>query len=86
MPKVLIVEDQPAVAGALEVLFHLHDLPCVVAANPDAAVRQVQSGEIAVALQDMNFAPGATGGDEGVTLFRRLREIDPGLPILLMTT
>ena len=85
MPKVLIVEDQPAVAGALEVLFHLHDLPCVVAANPDAAVRQVQSGEIAVALQDMNFAPGATGGDEGVALFRRLREIDPALPILLMT-
>ncbi|HEX5042312.1 MAG TPA: sigma-54 dependent transcriptional regulator [Candidatus Polarisedimenticolaceae bacterium] len=85
MSKVLVVEDQPAVAGALEVLFHLHDLPCVVAGNVDAAVRQVQGGEIGAVLQDMNFSPGATGGEEGVALFRRLRESDPGLPILLMT-
>ncbi|HET9300978.1 MAG TPA: sigma-54 dependent transcriptional regulator [Candidatus Polarisedimenticolaceae bacterium] len=85
MPKVLIVEDQPAVAGALEVLFHLHDLDSVVARNPEAALRQVQGGEIGAVLLDMNFTPGATGGEEGVTLFRRLRRIDPGLPILLMT-
>jgi DNA-binding NtrC family response regulator len=33
----------------------------------------------------MNFTPGATSGDEGVALFRRVRAIDPELPILLMT-
>jgi CheY-like chemotaxis protein len=33
----------------------------------------------------MNFAPGATGGEEGIALFRRVRALDPELPILLMT-
>jgi DNA-binding NtrC family response regulator len=85
MRKVLIVEDQPAVAGALQVLFNLHDIPSIVADRPDAAARVVERGEAGVVLQDMNFAPGATGGDEGIALFRRVRALDPELPILLMT-
>ena len=85
MPKVLIVEDQPAVARALRVLFDLHDIPTLIAGNPEAALRVVERREAGVMLQDMNFAPGATGGDEGIELFRRVRAADPELPILLMT-
>jgi DNA-binding NtrC family response regulator len=85
MPNVLIVEDQPGVASALRVLFDLHDVPSAVAENPDAAVRIVERGEAGVVLQDMNFTPGTTGGDEGIALFRRMRALDPELPILLMT-
>jgi len=85
MPNVLIVEDQPGVASALRVLFDLHDVPSAVAENPDAAIRIVERGEAGVVLQDMNFTPGTTGGDEGIALFRRMRAIDPELPILLMT-
>ncbi|MEA2465530.1 MAG: hypothetical protein QOJ98_3277 [Acidobacteriota bacterium] len=85
MSKVLIVEDQPAVAKALRLLFDLHDVESVVTSDPDAAVRLVEKGEAGVLLQDMNFTPGATSGDEGVALFRRVRAVDPELPILLMT-
>jgi DNA-binding NtrC family response regulator len=85
MTKVLIVEDQPAVAKALRLLFDLHDVESVVTADPDVAVRFVERGEAGVLLQDMNFTPGATSGDEGVALFRRVRAVDPELPILLMT-
>src|SRR3954470_6453233 len=85
MQKVLIVEDQPGVASALRVLFDLHGVPSAVADNPDAAVRIVERGEAGVVLQDMNFTPGTTSGDEGIALFRRMRVIDPELPILLMT-
>jgi DNA-binding NtrC family response regulator len=85
MPNVLIVEDQPGVASALRVLFDLHDVPSSVADNPDAALRIVERGEAGVVLQDMNFTPGTTSGDEGIALFRRMRGIDPELPILLMT-
>jgi len=85
MDKVVIVEDQPAVAKALRVLFDLHDIASVVASDPAAALRLVEKGEAGLVLQDMNFTPGATGGDEGVALFRRLRAADAELPILLMT-
>jgi DNA-binding NtrC family response regulator len=85
MSKVVIVEDQPAVAKALRMLFDLHDVESVVTSDPDSAVRMVEKREAGLLLQDMNFTPGETSGDEGVALFRRVRAIDPTLPILLMT-
>ena len=85
MRKLLIVEDQPAVANALRMLFELHDLEPVTVSDAEAAVGLVERGEAGVVLQDMNFTPGTTSGEEGVALFRRLRAIDPDLPILLMT-
>jgi DNA-binding NtrC family response regulator len=48
-------------------------------------MKLVERGDVGVMLQDMNFSPGATSGDEGVALFRRVRAHDPELPILLMT-
>jgi DNA-binding NtrC family response regulator len=85
MTKILIAEDQPAIANALRMLFDLNDVESIVASDPDQAVRLVEKGEAGLLLQDMNFTPGATSGDEGVALFRRVRAIDPELPILLMT-
>jgi DNA-binding NtrC family response regulator len=85
MPKVLIVEDQPAVANALRVLFEVHDIESVVVSDPETAEKIVERGQAGLVLQDMNFTPGATSGKEGVALFRRVRALDPELPILLMT-
>jgi DNA-binding NtrC family response regulator len=85
MKNVLIVEDQPAVASALRVLFDLHDVPSAVASDPESALQVISRGEAALVLQDMNFTPGETSGDEGVSLFRRIRALDPEMPILLMT-
>ncbi|MFL6247875.1 MAG: sigma-54-dependent transcriptional regulator [Thermoanaerobaculia bacterium] len=85
MAKVLIVEDQPAIAKALRMLFELHDVESVITSDPDHAVRLIEKGEVGLLLQDMNFTPGATSGDEGIALFRRVRAADPSLPILLMT-
>jgi DNA-binding NtrC family response regulator len=85
MPRVLIVEDQPAVAKALRMLFDLNDIDAESTASADGAVRAVERGDVDVVLQDMNFAPGATSGEEGIALFRRLREADPQLPVVLLT-
>ena len=85
MSRVLIVEDQPAVAHALEILFGLHDLPCEVAASPAEALSRVASGDIGVVVQDMNFSRSATSGAEGIALFREVRRLDPQMPVLLMT-
>src|SRR5215510_6241244 len=85
MSRVLIVEDQPAVAEALTVLFEVHDVPCEVASGPAAALARIAGGTIGVVLQDMNFAPSAASGEEGIRLFRAIREADPEMPVLLMT-
>jgi DNA-binding NtrC family response regulator len=85
MTKILIVEDQPAVANALRVLFDLNDIEAEATTNPDAALKAVQRGDVDLVLQDMNFSPGATSGEEGIALFRRFRAADPELPVLLLT-
>lgn len=83
--RVLIVEDQPAVAKALRLLLEVHDIPVAVAGSPDEALALVQGEEFGVLIQDMNFVEGATSGEDGLALFRRIREIDPTLPVLALT-
>jgi len=82
---VLIVEDQPAVAKALALLLDIHGIDVEIVSTAADAERLTANGDIDVVLQDMNFSPGATSGDEGVTLFRHLRRIEPSLPIVLLT-
>ncbi|MBZ0114236.1 MAG: sigma-54 dependent transcriptional regulator [Thermoanaerobaculia bacterium] len=82
---ILIVEDQPRVAKALRLLLDLHDLPSLTAQNPDEALAIIDQQEISVVLQDMNFSPGVSTGEEGIQLFQEIRRIRPGLPILLLT-
>lgn len=82
---VLVVDDQPAVRTGLELLFDLHDIPCLLASGPEEAVAQVRSADVGAVVQDMNFTRDTTSGDEGVSLFRSLRALDPDLPIILLT-
>jgi DNA-binding NtrC family response regulator len=84
-PRVLVVEDQPAVAKALEVLLAINDIPCAVAAGPGEALELVDREEFGAVVQDMNFGPSDTDGAAGLELFRRLRAIDPDLPVLALT-
>ncbi len=83
--RVLVVDDQPAVVTALSVLFDLHDIPNVGAASPAEACRVATGEALGAVVMDMNFAPHVTSGEEGVELFNRLREIDPDLPIVVIT-
>jgi DNA-binding NtrC family response regulator len=85
MHRVLVVEDQPPVAKALTVLLELHDIPCVCAETPEQALGLIDREEFGVVVQDMNFRPGDTSGAEGVDLFRRMRSLDPELPVLVLT-
>ena len=85
MLEVLIVDDQPAVRTALQVLFEIHGFETRIADGPEAALRAVRRGPIGVVVQDMNFTEDTTSGEEGVRLFRDIKAIDPDVPVLLMT-
>ncbi len=85
MSRALIVEDQERVAKALALALELAEIPSVIARSPAAALACLDAGGIGLVLQDMNFAPGATGGEEGIELFHEIRRRAPGLPVVVMT-
>jgi len=85
MLKVLIVDDQPAVRTALEVLFALHGLESLTAKSPEEALDLVVREDIGAVIQDMNFTQHDTTGVNGVALFRAMRELDADLPIVILT-
>ena len=85
MPTLLIIDDNPAVATALDVLFSLHGIDAVTADGPEAGLARLRQGGIDLVLQDMNFHADTTSGDEGVALFHAIREREPDLPVILLT-
>jgi DNA-binding NtrC family response regulator len=85
MPVALVIDDQPAVATALEVLFSLHDIQTLRAESPDEALGLLEREPVDLVIQDMNFSADTTSGEEGEALFRAIREAHPHLPVVLLT-
>ena len=85
MPTLLIIDDNPAVATALDVLFSLHDISTLYAESPEAGLAMLQSESVDLVIQDMNFTADTTSGDEGVALFAEIRARHPDLPVILLT-
>ena len=85
MPTILIIDDNPSVATALEVLFSLQDINTVRALSPAEGLDALESTDIDLVVQDMNFTADTTSGEEGVALFREIRRRHPDLPVILLT-
>src|SRR5262245_35107777 len=85
MSTVLVVDDNPAVRTALEVLFSLRDLRTVSADAPARALAILEREPVDVVIQDMNFRADTTSGEDGAALFRAIRARCPDMPVILMT-
>jgi DNA-binding NtrC family response regulator len=85
MPTLLVIDDNPAVATALGVLFSLHDHHTLHAANPEEGLALLARERVDLVIQDMNFLADTTSGEEGEALFARIRELYPDLPVILLT-
>jgi DNA-binding NtrC family response regulator len=85
MPTVLIIDDNAAVAMALDVLFSLHDIAALRAASPEEGLALLATEAVDLVIQDMNFTADTTSGAEGVALFRAIRRLYPDLPVILLT-
>ena len=81
----LVIDDNPAVATALEVLFSLHDLRTLHAATPEQGLELLRREPVDLVIQDMNFSADTTSGEEGEALFKAIRAEHPGLPVILLT-
>ncbi|SFD96292.1 sigma-54-dependent transcriptional regulator [Massilia yuzhufengensis] len=85
MPTVLIIDDNAAVAIALDVLFSLHDIGALRASSPEEGLDILAREPVDLVIQDMNFTLDTTSGEEGVELFREIRKRHPDLPVILLT-
>jgi DNA-binding NtrC family response regulator len=85
MRTVLIIDDNPAVAQALQLLFGLHDIRTLAALTPEKGLALAAREPVDLVIADMNFSADTTSGEEGAALFRTLRAHQPDLPVILLT-
>jgi len=85
MSTILVIDDNPAVATALEVLFSLHDIHTLHASGPEEGLVLLEREAVDLVIQDMNFTADTTSGEEGQALFAAIRERHPDLPVILLT-
>ena len=81
----LVIDDNPSVAAALDVLFSLHDYRTLKASSPEEGLALLSAESVDLVIQDMNFTQDTTSGEEGEALFKAIREAHPDLPVILLT-
>jgi DNA-binding NtrC family response regulator len=82
---ILVIDDNPGVRTALEVLLSMEGASVESADSPATGLARVGAGNVDLVIQDMNFRREATSGQEGIDLFKALRRADPDLPVVLLT-
>jgi len=85
MPTILVIDDNPSVATALETLFSLHDIDTRAVTTPEEGLALLAREPFDLVVQDMNFHADTTSGEEGVALFAKIRAAHPDLPVILLT-
>ncbi|HSN24853.1 MAG TPA: sigma 54-interacting transcriptional regulator, partial [Kofleriaceae bacterium] len=85
MATVLVIDDNPAVATALEVLLSLRDHRTLKAESPGTGLAMLAREPVDLVIQDMNFRADTTSGVEGAALFRDIRARHADVPVILLT-
>lgn len=81
---ILIVDDDPSVTASLALLLKQAGYASHGEDGPAAAIAWLEQQSCELVLQDMNFSRQTTGG-EGLALLRRIKELRPALPVVLIT-
>ena len=78
-PVVLVIDDEPGVRASVKMVL---DGVCEVLEAPDgpAGIETVRSGDVDVCLLDVRLP-----GMEGIEVLERLKRLDPGLEVVLVT-
>ncbi len=85
MSQILVIDDNKGIAKAFEVLFSLYDLTMLHADSPEKGLALLESSEVDLVIQDMNFSEDTTSGEEGRELFNKIHNNYPDTPVILLT-
>ncbi len=83
--KVLIVDDDEDILQAARLFLKQHTTVVHTENNPKAIPNCLKNESYDVLFLDMNFAKGATSGQEGFYWLDRTLEIDPSIIVILIT-
>jgi DNA-binding NtrC family response regulator len=84
-PRVLVADDQRDVLEALRMMLKAEGYSTETVEAPQAIVKAVEAQDFDLVLMDLNYARDTTSGREGLELLGKLNEIDPTLPVVVMT-
>lgn len=82
---VLIVDDNKSVLTSLELLLEDEFERVETASNPNKILSVLDTMPVDLVILDMNFSAGVNTGNEGLFWLRRIQEIVPGLPVIMLT-
>jgi DNA-binding NtrC family response regulator len=85
LPKLLVADDHQDVLEAVRMLGRANGFDVRTARSPAAVLALCEAEDFDVCLLDLNYARDTTSGTEGMDLLARLRELDPTLPVVVMT-
>jgi DNA-binding NtrC family response regulator len=78
--RVLIVDDEAAIRESLEALLSIEGFHVTMAADGPAGLEALAAGEYDLLLLDL-----ALPGESGIDLLPRILEMQPGLPVIMIT-
>lgn len=82
---ILIVDDNKSVLASLELLLENEFSTVRTAANPNQITALLSTTSIDIVILDMNFSAGINNGNEGLYWLKRIHEIRPSLPVVMLT-
>jgi two-component system response regulator HydG len=83
--RILVIDDEPDVLMAAQLALQRHFGFVRTVTDPSRVPDLLGAGEFDAILLDMNFAPGADTGKEGLLWLQRIRDIDPLAAVVVIT-
>ncbi len=80
MPTVLLVDDDPELLRLLSMRLHAAGLNVKTASNGEEALGFIRVARPQAVITDLRME-----GLDGMTLFHRIHQVDPGLPVIVLT-
>jgi DNA-binding NtrC family response regulator len=82
---ILLIDDNPVVARAMEIAFRLAGHRLDTATGPEEAFSRLARARYDAILLDMNFTPNETNGEQGLACLARIMTDDPAARVIVIT-
>ncbi len=82
---ILIIDDEEDILFSLKMLLKQHFTHVYTENNPYHIPRLLSQYDPKIVLLDMNFKISQTKGEEGILWLKKIKELKPDLPVIMMT-